>query len=118
MGERLCRYCQKSFQPSKFQPQQAVCSQPDCQRQRRADYHRQKIAADPDYREVCRDSPRKWRAAHPEYWKQYREKHPDMAERNRQQQKTRDRKRRLRPLANNILLATQAFLPHKETRRC
>ena len=101
MSERLCRYCQKRFQPSKFQPQQTVCSQPDCQRQRRADYHRQKIAADDDYREVCRDSPRKWRAAHPEYWKQYRQTHPESAERNRQQQTARDRKRRLRRLANN-----------------
>ena len=35
---------------------------PDCQRRRRAEYHRQKIAADPEYRQVCQDSPRKWRA--------------------------------------------------------
>jgi hypothetical protein len=101
MGERLCRYCQKSFQPSKFQPLQSACSEPDCQRQRRTDYHKKKIATDPEYREVCRDSPRKWRARHPDYWKQYRKKHPSAADRNRQQQKTRDQKRRLCHLANN-----------------
>jgi hypothetical protein len=101
MGERRCRYCQQVFQPSKFQPRQTVCGEAGCQRQRRTDYHRGKIAADPEYREVCRDSPRKWRAGHPGYWKQYRETHPEAAELNRRQQKLRDRKRRLCNLANN-----------------
>jgi hypothetical protein len=101
MDERRCRYCQKGFQPSEFQPRQQVCGAPDCQRRRRSDYHREKIAADPLYREVCRDSPRKWRARNPGYWKRYRETHPAAAENNRQQQKLRDRKRRLRDLANN-----------------
>jgi hypothetical protein len=101
MGERRCRYCQQVFQPSKFQPRQTVCGDTGCQRKRRTDYHRQKIATDPEYREVCRDSPRKWRASHPGYWKQYRENRPAAADRNRQQQKLRDRKQRLRDLANN-----------------
>jgi hypothetical protein len=96
MGERRCRYCQQVFQPSKFQPRQTVCGEVGCQRKRRTDYHREKIAADPEYREVCRDSPRKWRARHPGYWKQYREKRPEAAEHNRQQQKLRDRKQRKR----------------------
>jgi hypothetical protein len=101
MSERRCRYCQKPFQPSKFQPRQAICSERGCQRKRRADYHRQKIAADPEYREVCRDSPRKWRARNPDYWKRYRTEHPKTVERNRQQQKLRDRRQHLRQLANN-----------------
>lgn len=105
MGERQCRYCQQSFQPSKFQPRQTVCSGPACQQRRRADYHRDKIASDAEYREGCRDSPRKWRARNPDYWKRYREKNPSAAEHNRQQQKVRDRKRQLRNLANN----TSAF---------
>jgi hypothetical protein len=101
MGERRCRYCQKSFLPSKFQLRQAVCSESVCQRKRRAEYHRQRIAADPEYLEVCRDSPRKWRARNSEYWKRYRKDHPDAVERNRQQQKLRDRRQHLRNLANN-----------------
>jgi hypothetical protein len=102
MDERRCRYCQKGFQPSKFQPRQQVCGTPECQRQRRSDYHREKIAADPLYREVCRDSPRKWRTRNPEYWRRRRESHPAVVERNRQQQKLRDQRRKLRDLANNI----------------
>jgi hypothetical protein len=101
MGERRCRYCQKVFQPSKFQPRQTVCGESGCQQKRRTDYHKEKIASDPEYREGCRDSPRKWCARNPEYWKQYRQKNPAVAERNRQQQMLRDRKRKLCNLANN-----------------
>ena len=101
MGERRCRYCQKFFQPSKFQSRQAVCSEPVCQRKRRTEYHRQKIMADPEYGEVCRDSLRKWRTHHPDYWKRYRTEHPQAVERNRQRQKLRDRRQHLRNLANN-----------------
>ena len=101
MDERRCRYCQKNFQPSKFQPQQAVCGQPDCQGRRRSDYHKAKLVSDAEYGEVSRDSSRKWRANHPGYWKQYREKNPSAAEQNRSQQKLRDHKRRLCNLANN-----------------
>jgi hypothetical protein len=101
MVERRCLYCHQIFQPSKFQRRQAVCGEVDCQRRRRSDYHRGKLAADFEYREVCRDSPRKWRSHNPDYWKEYREKNPQSAERNRQQQRLRDRKRRLCNLANN-----------------
>jgi hypothetical protein len=101
MVERRCRYCEQIFQPSKYQPRQSVCGIADCQRRRRADYHRQKIAADPEYRQVCLDSPQKWRANHPDYWRRYRERHAAAVERNRQQQHVRDQKRRLRNLANN-----------------
>jgi len=101
MVERQCRYCERSFQPSKYQPGQLVCSGPACQRQRRADYHRGKVAADPEYRQVCLDSPQKWRSHNPDYWRRYREQHPAAVERNRQQQQVRDQKQRLRDLAND-----------------
>lgn len=89
------------FQPSKYQPGQAVCSAPACQRRRRTEYHRQKIAVDPEYRQVCLDSPQKWRSRNPDYWRRYREQHPAAVERNRQLQQVRDQKRHLRDLANN-----------------
>ena len=76
MGERVCRYCQRSFQPSKFQPAQTACSDPDCQRRRRNDYHRRKVATDPVYRQVCQESAQQWRAEHPDYWAQLREHNP------------------------------------------
>ena len=101
MVERRCPYCERIFQPSKYQPGQSVCSDPGCQGRRRADYHRQKITVDLEYRQVFLDSPQKWRARNPDYWRRYRERHPAAVERNRQQQHDRDQKQRLRDLANN-----------------
>ena len=101
MVERRCRYCGQLFQPSKFQPGQLVCSHRECQQRRRSDYHRQRISTDPEYREICSDSARKWRTRNPGYWRQRRESKPAVAEQNRQKQRIRDDKRRLRDLANN-----------------
>lgn len=105
MPVRCCRYCQQTFQPSKYRPQQSVCGATECQRLRCADYHRQKMSADDDYAQVVRDSQRKWRGAHPNYQQQYREQHPEVVEQNRQKQRQRDRKRRVQNLVkNNVAL--------------
>lgn len=103
MPPHRCRYCQQSFQPSKCHPDQLVCSGPECQRQRRADYRRDKLATDPAYAEKCRESARKWRKQHPDYWTEYRQAHPSTVTRNREQQNARDRKQHLKNLANNTL---------------
>ena len=101
MGERRCRYCEKTFQPSKYQPQQTVCSESLCQKRRRTEYRQQKLKTDEEYRQVCRDSSRKWRSENPDYWKRYREKHPEAVAQNREKQQGRDGKQRLLDLANN-----------------
>lgn len=109
MKDRRCRYCQQAFQADPYHPQQRVCSRPACQSQRRSDYHRQKIASDPVYQQVCLESPRKWRKTHPDYWKKYRQDHPRQVERNRRQQRLRDQKRQLVNLANNTLATCKAL---------
>ncbi len=112
MKDRRCRFCRQVFQPAPYHPQQQVCGNPACQSQRRRDYHRQKIASDPVYQQVCLESPRKWRKANPDYWKKYRQKHPEQVERNRRQQRLRDKKRRLVNLANNNLATWQVLIFH------
>ena len=67
-----CPYCQHIFQPSPYRVQQRVCSQAECQRHRRADYHRRKIQADPVYAQVVLDSRKQWRAEHADYQKPQR----------------------------------------------
>jgi hypothetical protein len=96
---RSCRYCQQIFQPSIYRPEQRVCGQPACQRQRRRAYHDERIRNDAAYAEDVRASQRKWRHAHPDYWKRYREQRPESVERNRQKQQQRDQKRRVVNLA-------------------
>ena len=107
MRDRRCPYCQQLFWPDPYHPQQLICSQANCRRQRNRDYHRQKIASDPVYQQVCLESPRKWREAHADYWKKYRQNHPEQVERNRRKQRLRDEKRRLANLANNNLAICQ-----------
>ena len=80
-----------------------MCSQADCQRRRRADYHRRKMAADAEYAQVVRDSRQKWRAAHPDYQKTYWQSHPEARARNLQQQRQRDRRRHVQNLVKNNL---------------
>jgi hypothetical protein len=100
---RVCPYCSQPFVLSLFRPTQRVCSQSTCQQRRRRDYHRQKLQADPLYRQVCRDSQQKWRADHPDYLRQYRQAHPDYVRHNRQRQQRRDQRRRLVHLVKNNL---------------
>ena len=102
---RRCPYCQQAFQPSPYRLQQRACSQAECQRQRRADYHRQKVRTDPLYAQVARDSRKQWQAEHAGYQKNYWQSHPEAAERNRTQQRQRDRQRRVAHLVkNNVAL--------------
>ncbi len=100
---RRCPYCQSSFLPSIYRPQQVVCSQPECQRRRRADYHRKKLATDSEYRQVVRDSQKQWWGEHPHYQKQRLQQNPKLVESNRQRQRQRDQRRRLQHLVRNNL---------------
>lgn len=72
MTTKICQYCELEFQPSRYHPEQRVCGSDECQRHRRGDYHRQKLAADSEYRETCRNSRENWRRRHPDYMKRYR----------------------------------------------
>jgi hypothetical protein len=103
MTDCRCHFCQQLFQLSRYHPHQLVCSRPDCQRQRRREYHRRKLHTDAEYHQVCRDSQQKWRSRHPDYPRQYRQNNPKSVERNRQGQRRRDRQRHLQNLVKNNL---------------
>jgi hypothetical protein len=113
---RRCAYCHREFVPSPYCPGQGVCSDPDCQRRRRREYHRKKLESDPEYRQICRDSRQKWRARNPDYQRRYRDAHREYSEENRRQQRSRDRRRRLDDLVKNNValdlksLAAEAWL--------
>jgi len=110
---KLCLYCHKSFDPSPFHPKQSVCLSPECQRRRRSDYHRNKIAADADYRQVCADSRRKWRENNPGYQRRYRSEHEGYCHQNRQKQRERNQKRKLSLIVKNNLAIDVKRLPSK-----
>ena len=99
----VCPYCHDSFDPSPFHPKQAVCYSAECQRRRRSDYHRTRIAADSEYRQSCLESQKKWRENHPDYQRSYRSKNDAYVEKNRQKQQQRNQKRRLALIVKNNL---------------
>jgi hypothetical protein len=102
-SERRCRYCRQSFVPSAYRPRQSVCSQPECQKRRKTDYHQHKRLHDPAYAQTCQNSQENWRREHPDYNRQYRQTHPQAVERNREGERQRYRYRQLANLAKNNL---------------
>ena len=107
----VCRHCHKSFDPSPFHREQRVCLSTECQRHRRRDYHRNKIATDSEYRQVCVDSRNKWRENHPGYQQRYRLEHEEYCKQNRQKQQERNRKRQLSVIVKNNLAIDVKRLP-------
>jgi hypothetical protein len=77
MKIRICPYCKKEFTPSRYHPEQAICSSIECQRRRRTDYHRRKRTTDPEYRETCRNSQEQWRKENPDYMRLYLQRRRD-----------------------------------------
>jgi len=89
----LCRHC-KTIQPAniRLKGTQYYCSQPACQRARKAAWQKDKLARDPQYRVQQQECLRAWRKRRPldQYQTQYRLQHPAYVERNRILQKRRN----------------------------
>ena len=107
----VCPYCGKPFEPSPFHPKQTVCPSPACQRRRRSDCHRSRVATDAGYRQQCADSRKSWREAHPDYQRQYRETHEAYTEQNRVKQRRRNQRRKLALIVKNNLALDVKRLP-------
>lgn len=107
----VCPYCRKPFEPSPFHPNQTVCLSPACQRRRRSDYHRSRIARDDGYRQQCAESRKSWREDHPDYQREYRETHETYTEQNRAKQRRRNQRRKLALIVKNNLALDVKRLP-------
>ena len=92
MEQVPCVHCGKFFIPRNRK--QNYGTDPDCQRARKAAWQRYKIKTDADYRTQQQLSHQKWVRDHPGYWKRYRQRNPDKAERNRTLQHVRNRRNR------------------------
>jgi len=90
---RRCAACGKSFVPCPTIRNQRFCSAPACQRKRKAQWQREKLRTDPDYRENQARVQAIWQTRHPAYWQGYRARHPAYAARNRAQQRLRNWRR-------------------------
>jgi hypothetical protein len=90
----ICRYCKKPFTPCRYHPKQQVCLSESCQRRRKSECHRNRLAESPEYRDQCAESRKVWRENNPNYQRQYRADHPASVEQNRRKQRERNRIRR------------------------
>jgi sensor c-di-GMP phosphodiesterase-like protein len=110
MEEKKCRYCTEKFRPSRYHPDQQVCSSGDCQRRRRTAYHRKKLVEDPLYREQCRDSQKKWRENNPYYMKRYwAKRRSDDRVSAKRSNLTRELRQLLKMVKNNVAVDLRAL---------
>lgn len=84
-----CKRCNVAFTKQR-NPSQAYCSAPDCQRERKNKWRREKMSADSDYKNNQQVANRRWQTKNPCYWRGYRASHPDYVQANRDAQRVRD----------------------------
>lgn len=111
-----CRGCGRWFSRDPRVKSQRYCGCCRCQRKRKRLWQKQRMAADPDYRDNHRESQRKWREAHPDYYRRYRERNSDKVERNRRLQRGRNG-RRCGLIAKKDAMGTQRSEIKGETGR-
>jgi hypothetical protein len=66
---------------------------PECRRAKKAAWKRTKMRTDADFRHDQRLSNQKWAQTHRDYWSRYRQRNPDIADRNRILQRIRNKRR-------------------------
>jgi hypothetical protein len=93
MSGKRCTACGERFTPCRHVPDQQYCSKPQCQRERRRRWQQEKLRQDSDYRANQAAAQRRWRERNRDYWRKYRQNHPDYTARNREQQRERNRHR-------------------------
>jgi hypothetical protein len=93
MEEIQCWHCGDLFPKSPRHKEQYYCRKPECRRARKAAWKRKKMKEDTEYRLNQKLSNNKWAEDNPGYWKEYRRRNPEKAERNRILQAIRNRRR-------------------------
>jgi hypothetical protein len=92
--EKTCAWCKRRFIPHPAVRHQRYCSDPECQKTRKRDWQREKLAKDSDYRQNQAAAQREWRSRNGGYWREYRKRNPAYTEGNRIRQRERNRRRR------------------------
>jgi len=109
MVEIECVYCGDFFEGSPRHKNQTACKKIKCQNAKKAAWQRYKMKTDPDYRANQKSSQKRWIQENPDYWKNYRRKNPEKAERNRILQSVRNR----RPGSTDVIAKMDASNPDR-----
>ncbi len=98
-----CQNCGLEKEANYRLKEQKYCDKEVCQGVRKRNYHKQKMAEDEKYRRDHLQSIKDWRMYRPlaQYQRAYRERHPDYAQKNREQQHRRNQKRGQREVSSS-----------------
>lgn len=94
MSQDICEHCKEPFSRYKNRKSQNYCSKKECQNARKAKWKREKTKKDPAFKQYTRQVNRDWRTMSEGYYKEYRKRNPEKAERNRILQRVRNEKRK------------------------
>lgn len=93
-ARRRCAACGATFRVLPQVPDQSYCPEAACQRERRKLWQRTRREEDPDYRDNQARAQEAWLARNPDYWREYRQRHPEYTKQNRERQRVRAQERR------------------------
>lgn len=94
MEKRWCNACGQSFEPRPQSPRQAYCPKESCQQARKRLWQQTKRSTDYGYFQNQVLSQERWRQRNSDYWRRYRDEHPDYVAANREKQKERNTRQR------------------------
>lgn len=111
MTIKRCAACNKIFESIPQVKNQNYCSDPACQRERRRRSQIERRSAIVKSNANGLQEPMHTSPNPTMYWRRYRERNPDYAESNRNQQRVRNRKRREDRAANEAVSMPVSSLP-------
>ena len=94
---KKCLYCKTQFIPHpKVGKRQKTCGKPACKKALKSDNNRKWRQRNPDYYSKGYSRLKDWLEENPGYLKRYRGSHPEYVKKNREAQRVRDRRKKLR----------------------
>ena len=85
IAKKRCEICHQWFSPHPRAPHQRCCFDPACRKERKAKAKKAWRGKTPDYGKGRQSKVCAWAKQYPDYWRNYRQEHPDYvnAERRR-----------------------------------
>ena len=111
MKNKQCLACGQFFKPRPQIPNQSYCSEPYCQKKRKRQWQQNKLLTDPSYKENQNRSQQAWIDRNPDYWRNYRESHPEYVKLNRSMQQARNAKAKAARIAKMDVSTSTSILP-------
>ena len=113
--KRRCRHCGCLFEVCGKVKKHEYCKKKKCRKARKRRWQKEKMQRDAQYRNDQKQAQKDWMAKNPDYWKRYRDNHPEYTRRNKKAQRLRNRailkkKSRIEEIAKMDAMSPEKFL--------